>query len=64
MSPPSLNGLRVARTAGRTVVGTIYKLAALTQTANVRQRAELAHRRKSQGAYDARGRISRQIPDV
>ena len=41
MSPPSLERLRVARKAGRTVVGTIYKRGRPDAEGNVRQRAEL-----------------------
>ena len=41
MSPPSLERLRVARKAGRTVVGTIYKRGRPDVDGNVRQRAEL-----------------------
>ena len=41
MSPPSLERLRVARKAGRTVVGTIYKRGRPDADGNVRQRAEL-----------------------
>lgn len=41
MSPPSLERLRVARGAGRTVVGTIYKRGRPDAQGNVRQRAEL-----------------------
>jgi len=41
MSPPSLERLRVARKAGRTVVGTIYKRGRPDGDGNVRQRAEL-----------------------
>ena len=41
MSPPSLERLRVARTTGRTVVGTIYKRGRPDAEGNVRQRAEL-----------------------
>lgn len=41
MSPPSLERLRVARQAGRTVVGTIYKRGRPDGDGNVRQRAEL-----------------------
>ncbi len=41
MSPPSLEKLRVARAAGRTVVGTIYKRGRPDGDGTVRQRAEL-----------------------
>ena len=41
MSPPSLERLQVARKAGRTVVGTIYKRGRPDAEGNVRQRAEL-----------------------
>ncbi len=41
MSPPSLERLRVARKAGRTIVGTIYKRGRPDAQGTVRQRAEL-----------------------